>query len=504
MNWLRSFLLGVVAAGAVLAGVAPPAAADDRAFVAAVNTHLRKVRAAEQVTALSRGDPDAVQRQYDAARDFVEALRAAGGTSDGCRPAAQAAMELAQAEVLQAEGYDLPDPAVVRAATRRIRAAVRRYNTVAASCTQAGRVASPRPLVLTSPVAGQAFFGAVRVAGKAPAGTRWAVATSKNRPAGCETLGAVLRAAKGKVSGSVALATGPHRLTVTFCGGSAVAPHVIRTAIISDVWVLPDAERQAAAPRKESASLDARLVKLSGTFSGISGIWYHDLSTGTTASWNADAQFPAASTVKLGLLVATLERFGVRSPVFYDIHAMAAWSSNLATNRLLVKVGGSEAGGAAAAQAALTRMGAARSTFTGSYRVGTSLQSRGNDPPRISSRVTTARDLGKMLYLIHSGAMGSHAALSILHLTQAEAAVALGLLLSSEPKRDNVGLFRPALGKKTPAAQKQGWFSVVRHTAAIVYTPTGPKIVVLLTYAPSLSLSTAQVYGRSLIRLLRL
>jgi hypothetical protein len=100
--------------------------------------------------------------------------------------------------------------------------------------------------------------------------------------------------------------------------------------------------------------------------------------------------------------------------------------------------------------------------------------------------------------------MGGRAALSKLHLTQQEASLALGLLLSSEPKRDNLGLFRPALGTRTPAAQKQGWFSQVRHTAAIVYTQSGPKILVLVTYSPSLTLAEAQSYGARLIKGLHL
>jgi beta-lactamase class A len=497
-----TFLAAMAAVSVVLSGAPSPANADDRAFVAAVNAHLRSVRAAQEVTARSQGNPDAVQHQYDAARDFVESLRASGRTSGGCRPAAQAAMQLAEAEVLQTEGYDLPDPGVVASATRQINAAVRRYNIAAGSCTQTGQVPGSPPVALTSPATGQAFFGTVRVAGKAPNGARWAVATKGHDPPSCASSRTVLRVVDREVEGSIALPMGHHRLTVTYCGGSTVAPRSIGAATVDDVWVLANSERYATPPRTESAGLDSRLTQLSRTFTGISGVWYQDLSSGVTASWNADAQFPAASTVKLGLLVAALERFGVRSPVSYDIQAMATWSSNLATNRLLVKVGGSETGGAAAAQAALTRMGATRSTFTGGYRVGTALSSQAAEPPRISSRVTTARDLGRMLYLIHSGAIGNQRALLRLHLTRAEAAVALGFLLSSEPKRDNIGLFRPALGKTTPAAQKQGWFSVVRHTAAIVYTPTGPKIVVLLTYAPNLTLSAAQAYGARLIRLL--
>jgi hypothetical protein len=95
-------------------------------------------------------------------------------------------------------------------------------------------------------------------------------------------------------------------------------------------------------------------------------------------------------------------------------------------------------------------------------------------------------------------------ALARLHLSQRESRLALGLLLSSEPRGNNVGLLRPALGA-TPAAQKHGWLSVARHTAAIVlYGRHGPKILVVLTYAPDLTQPTAQAYGRSLVRLLRL
>jgi Beta-lactamase enzyme family len=491
----------------VLAGVAAalwlPAtgSASDIAFVNAVNSHLRTVRSLERTTLATHGDPDAVQSQYDAARDFVEALRAAGETSTACAHAALAAMRLAQGEVRQTEGYDLPDSAVIAAATRTISSATARFNAAADQCTHSttrGGIAAA-PVVLSSPVAGQAFFGAIPVRGAAPKGATAAVAAGDRKPPSCRA-GRALAVGGRRVSGTVSLRQGRHALFVVFCSG----PTPLRTTKVADVWVLGPAERRAAAPGADNASLTAGLGRLSRSFSGISGIWYHDLASGSRAQWNADAQFPAASTVKLGLLVAALRKFGLSSPVSYDIEAMATWSSNLATNRLLDKVGGSEAGGAAAAQSVLIRVGATRSTFTGGYRVGTGVRRSRLDPPRLSSRVTTARDLGRILFVLDSGALGNASALGLLGLSHPEAQLGLGLLLSSRPERDNVGLFRQALGKTTPAAQKQGWFSVVRHTAAIVYTPTGPRIVVLLTYAPDLSLVKAQEYGGRLIQLLRL
>jgi Beta-lactamase enzyme family len=467
-----------------------------------VAKYVGPVRAAEQLTASSGGHADAVQRQYDLARDFQEALTRAGETSRPCQRAANAARELAKAEVLQTEGYDLGDPEVVARGTRRIAVAFQRYTAGAPMCKAGGRVLRSRLVALRSPVPAQAFFRSVRVQGRAPAGARWAVVAIDTRRAECKGGRASKQIANRRFSMSLKLRPGRHDVAVAFCAGRRSAPFRVASARVPGVWVLAAAGAVATASRRESRSLDDRLARNARRFPGISAVWYGDLRTGVTASWNADAVFPAASTVKLGLLVAALDRFGLRSPVSYDLRAMGMWSSNLATNRLLTEVGGSAAGGSAAAQAALARMGATHSTFTGAYRVGTAVTTRVDEPPRISSRVTTARDLAKALYTLHAGALGASRALTRLRLSLAEAQFALGILLSSVPRRDNVGLFRQALGD-TPAAQKQGWLSVARHTAAIVYSSGGPKILVLLTYGSNLTLPTAQAYGRSVVRLIR-
>jgi len=498
---MRVRFCGALAPALAAAAVVPALAqASDADVIRAVNRYGAEVVAADKATRASRGDPDTVQRQYDVARDFEEALRAAGSTSRVCRPLAEAALRLARAEVRQAEGYDLPDPAVTAAARRDADAAVARYNAVFSRCHAQPTALPTSIVVLRSPLPRQAFFDSISVAGTAPARSAWAVVAVDEPAPACGKGRRRVEVVRGEISLALALPEGAHDLEVRFC-----SPDEQRgTATVPGVQVLSPLEDMAAAARTSSPSLSARIAKLAERFRGISAVWFHDLRNGRTAAWNAEARFPAASTVKLGLLVAALDRFGGRSPVSYDIEAMATWSSNLATNRLLTQVGGSTAGGAAAAQEALTRMGATRSTFTGAYRVGTGLQRSGEEPPLISSRVTTARDLGRLLYVIHAGASGGADALARLQLTRAEAQLALGLLLSSQARADNRGLFRRALGPSTPAAQKHGWFSVVRHSAAIVYEPDGPKIVVLLTYAPNLDFATAEAYGTRLVRLLGL
>jgi beta-lactamase class A len=251
----------------------------------------------------------------------------------------------------------------------------------------------------------------------------------------------------------------------------------------------------AAPPGSSDPALTARLAALGRGFPGFAAIWTHDLRTGRVAGWNTDARFPAASTVKLGVLIATLARLRhpERSPLDYDLRALAGWSSNLAANRLVGRVG------LGAVQSALRRAGAWRSTYPQDYRVGTALADVVRQPPLVSARVTTARDLGRLLYVLHAGATGKSAALAATGLDAARSRYAIRLLLASELRGDNVGLVRPFVPRTTPVAQKNGWIHDARHTAAIVYAPTGPRIVVILTYAPNLNLATARGLGRAVM-----
>ena len=78
----------------------------------------------------------------------------------------------------------------------------------------------------------------------------------------------------------------------------------------------------------------------------------------------------------------------------------------------------------------------------------------------------------------------------------------LRTLLESEPIGDNVGLIRGSLRRGTPVAQKNGWLSDARATAAIVYTPTRPVIIVVMSYrAGGLGLRQAQQLGADTARL---
>jgi beta-lactamase class A len=242
----------------------------------------------------------------------------------------------------------------------------------------------------------------------------------------------------------------------------------------------------ARAERARDEALSTRLAALGASYRAWSAFWVHDLATGAWAGWNSDARFPAASTVKLGVLAEALRR-GERpgSRLWYDLRQLAGWSSNLAANRITRRVGGERA-----VEAALRRLGARASTYPGPYRAGTAVASDApKPPPHRHWRVTTAHDLGRMLYALHAAAAGNRHVQRTTGLTRAQASRAVALLVHST----SGGMVQPFA--RAPTAHKEGWISDTRATAAIVYGRT-PRIVVVLAYRPGITEAEARSLGR--------
>ena len=96
--------------------------------------------------------------------------------------------------------------------------------------------------------------------------------------------------------------------------------------------------------------------------------------------------------------------------------------------------GGSEQGGTEPVTRVLWRLGATSSTFTGFYRIGTSVAADAPRPlPFLASRRTTAHDVGRILFQLHAAMLGRRNALARTRLSRHEARVALGLLLARRP-----------------------------------------------------------------------
>jgi hypothetical protein len=242
-------------------------------------------------------------------------------------------------------------------------------------------------------------------------------------------------------------------------------------------------------PRRPDATLARRLAVAAARFDGAAGIWVHELATGRYAGFQADTRFAAASTVKLGALVAGLRASPQpeRSPWWYDARQIGYWSSNLAANRIAARVGYASVG------AALRGLGMTSSTYPGPYRATTALR-----PPGPHTRVTTARDLGRALFRLHAGAHGSSRALAQVGLSRRQAVAALRILASAQPVGDNAGLLRPWL-RAAELAEKNGWLSDQRTTAAIVYRNGRATIVVVELFRPGVTHAEAKRVGREVL-----
>jgi beta-lactamase class A len=258
---------------------------------------------------------------------------------------------------------------------------------------------------------------------------------------------------------------------------------------------LPAGSMRARAAGRTDLVLERRLGALGEWYRGWAAFWVHDLTTGRTAGWNSDARFPAASTVKLGVLVAALRAVSVapeRSRFWYDLRQLTGWSSNLAANRLLAQLGTSRVANA------LGGLGMIASTYPGPYRVGTARLDAPKPPPLSTWRYTTARDLGRALYALQAAAAGNRYEQRQTGLSRVRARLALELLLAGWVGGDNAGLVRPFVNG-APVAQKNGWISDARLTASIVYAKSGPKIVVVLVYRPQLPYAEARSLGKKVL-----
>jgi beta-lactamase class A len=470
--------IAAVLAFAALAAAPAHGRADDGALLRAAD-RAAAVHAAHR--AALGADGERLQRAYDAARDLQEAVRAAGPPSASCARLAAALQRLAGAVVLHAEGVDRPLAAQARRGAAAEPGAAAAVPAARAACRPAATPGRTRLAALVEPRPGEAFFGTVEA--RAPAGATAAAIRVDGRELGGLPL------AGGRARGLLVLDPGRHTVEVRFATPRGTV--VQRSA---GAWLLPSSGAVEPAEPAPDAAASARLRRAATGFGGLAALWRADVGSGLVAGANAEARFPAASTVKLGVLLATLARHAApeTSADAHDLEAIGRWSSNLAANRLVRRTGGP-----GAAVAALRRAGARSSTYPGDYRPGTAV----GEPPPVSRRVTTAADLGAVLRTLHGGAVGQAESLRRLGLTRHQARVGLRLLLDAEPVRDARGLLVDAVPAGTPVAHKPGWLTTARHDAGLVYGPSGPVVVVVLAWrAAGLSRQAALPLGAAAVR----
>jgi len=349
-------------------------------------------------------------------------------------------------------------------------------STILAAVALAPSVAQPTPLM--RPVDGEAFFGSVTAA--RPPGAATVVFSSRGvvqAPAPATAI------ARGEVSGR----PGPRGVTAVFRDdtGAIVATHEIH-----DAYLLPANGDLAMPGSHRSIALERSLARIAARHGGVTGLWAQRLWDGRAAGWNAGAEFPAASLVKLPLAVGVIMRMGPTpwtNPWWPDMVAMLKRSDNAAADALIEHLGsGCGTSADSAAADGLRRLGAEQSTFTGCYQLESELQPRLPGAsiavaPVWSNRHTTARDMGRMLYALQASVAATGAARRHTRIPVVDARLILGLLLTTVQDGPNATLFSGGLPPGTPIAEKNGWRTDEQHGAAIAYTRRGPVILVVLT-----------------------
>jgi beta-lactamase class A len=230
-------------------------------------------------------------------------------------------------------------------------------------------------------------------------------------------------------------------------------------------------------------------------------VWAAGLEPGSAAaSWNAGSVFTGASTLKLAILICAFARDAsdpISSGMFSTYQQMILDSSNEAADSVLTRFGGSTSGGGALVENCIRTLGATNTIMYGGYSIeAVAPPVLAEDPPSIAyGKHTTAHDLGMLLVALAQAASGRGPA-HTLGLTGRKARVALWLLIHAHYP----GLVREATS--APVGHKAGWLGNLQHDAALVFTPKGTLVEVIMTEASGgVSYTSSRAYGARVTRL---
>jgi beta-lactamase class A len=261
------------------------------------------------------------------------------------------------------------------------------------------------------------------------------------------------------------------------------------SASVGHVHGLP----RSGAPTLHSTHLDEALQVqvrvLASRFPGTSGIYVANLTTGAGAAWNARAQLPAASTLKLGIAVVALGRASaVPAPGTYldrVLRRTLVVSDNEAANLLEVWSAGSTSSGGHAVNRLMSSLGLDGTDMYGGYLREPAMHGiplRADDQPYWGrGKRTTARDLAGLLQDIWlaSGGLGSLPKVAP-GFTPGDARYLLYLLANVQ----DAGKLDREVGD-LPGVQvlhKAGWIDSARHDNGLVFWRGGVFVVTVMTY----------------------
>jgi Beta-lactamase enzyme family len=273
------------------------------------------------------------------------------------------------------------------------------------------------------------------------------------------------------------------RLTVT-----AVADDAARRAstTVAPVFGLPRAGSPRAPPRAsyEDPRLARTIRALARAFPGTCAVFVQDLRTGAGAAWNARAQFPAASTLKVAIAIEVLralrERPARGTRIDRLLRKMIVPSDDRAANDLLTWLGGSTSAGSVRVNATFRALGLDDTDMYGGYIVPSRapIPLRRDAQPSFVGKRTTAWDFARLLRYVHLAAEGKGPLARRGGFVPGEARFLLYLLAHAEPN----WLARDLGGDRVAVLHKPAWITRARHDGGLAFWQGGAFVAVVMTW----------------------
>ena len=332
--------------------------------------------------------------------------------------------------------------------------------------------------MIEQPAAHQVSYGIVT--GRAPRGTVRVIVWANGRRLASKPL-------RGRrLSLRVSLPNGELSLRVT-----TVARDGRRSSrVVEEVFGLPAGSRPRVVSSRQDPVLARKLRAVARDYAGTAGVYVQSLTGGTGGSWNAKAQFPAASTLKLAIAATVLARHsGVPAPgssVDGLMHSMITRSDNAAANALEVWLAGSTSAGSHQVNSLLRSIGLVDSEMYGGYELralASGIPVHVEQQPAFGfGKHTSAFDLATLLRAVWlaSGSLGPLRRAQP-GFTAADGRYLLWLLahVTDSPKLDRVRDGSPGV----VVLHKAGWVNAARHDAGLVFWRGGVFVAGVMTWS---------------------
>jgi len=260
------------------------------------------------------------------------------------------------------------------------------------------------------------------------------------------------------------------------------------SSVVTPVYGLPPGSEPRLATPRLDPSLASTVRSLVRRHGGTSAVYVQNLRTGRGAAWNAQARFPAASTLKLAIAVTVLRALDGKpaDETRFDrlLNHMLIRSDNASANELEVWLAGSTAAGSERVNATMRALGLTDSLMYGGYETPRTPAAGAPIPIRVESqpafgvgKYTTAWDLARLTRAVYLAAAGRGPLLR-LGVSGSEARYLLWLLVQVSDGR-KLDRF---IGFDGVVMHKAGWLANARHDNGVIAFRGGAYVASVLTW----------------------